>query len=194
MMDRRALMMNPATKYTASFMVILALVGCQTAPEQKPHIAKATESPKSPTIPTPDGVKITPYHHPDIKREKIPVLIPQQKVQTATFDDGQNIPAFKLLIQQTQLAFQKGQWDDAERAAINAQRIAPQSAETFLYLARIANQKKQYANAESLARRGLSFTQSTTQKKMFWNVILQSAQQSQKAQTVAEALRQLQSL
>lgn len=188
-------MINRYTKYAVSLAVILALVGCQTTPQQKAKTSKPVEKPKTThTVPTPDGVKITPYDHPEIKREKVPVVIPQQKAKSQKLDDGQSIPAYKNLMQQTQLAFQKGQWDAAERSALQAQRLAPQSAETFLYLARIANQKKQYANAESLARRGLAFAQGSTQKKMFWNVILQSGQQLKSQQTVAEALRQLQSL
>lgn len=189
-------MINRYTKYIVGLTVMMTLAGCQTAPQYKSKVTKPVEKPKTskPSVPTPDGVKITPYDHPEIKRQKIPVVIPQQKTSTQSLDDGQGNPAFKNLMQQTQVAFQKGQWDVAERSALNAQRIAPQSAETFLYLSRIANQKKQYANAESLARRGLGFAQSTTQKKMFWNVILQSGQQLKKQQTVAEALRQLQSL
>ena len=64
----------------------------------------------------------------------------------------------------------------------------------FSYLAQIANQKKQYANAESLARRGLSYAQSPSQKKTFWNVILQAAQQLKNQQSIAEAQKQLQRL
>ena len=189
-------MINRYTKYIISLTVMMTLVGCQTTPQYKSKVTKPVEKPKTskPSVPTPDGVKITPYDHPEIKREKIPVVVPQQKVKSQKLDDGQNIPAFKNLMQQTQVSFQKGQWDAAERSALQAQRLAPQSAETFLYLARIANQKKQYANAESLARRGLGFAQSSAQKKMFWNVILQSGQQLKNQQTVAEALRQLQSL
>ncbi len=176
----------------------LAMTACQTVTEQSNHPKKAIEkppiTPEKKGVPTPDGVKITPYERPEIKREQFPVVVPQQKTQKQTFDDGQNIPAYKELLLQTQVAFQKGQWDEAERFALHAQRIAPQSADVFSYLARISNQKKQYANAESLARRGLSYAQSTTQKKLFWNVILQSAQQQKKQQTIAEALRHLQSL
>ena len=184
--------------YVTTLLTMSVVTGCQTVPEQKKHpqkpIDKQQTTPHKQGVPTPDGVKITPYERPEIKREQAPVIVPQQKVQKQSFDDGQNIPAVRQLLQQTQTAFQKGQWDEAERFALNAQRLAPQSADVFSYLARIANQKKQYANAESLARRGLSYAQSTTQKKVFWNVILQSAQQQKKQQTIAEALRHLQSL
>lgn len=186
-----------------SFTSFMFLSGCETTPVQSTQGIKKTTPqpthPKAQTVPTPDGIKITPYDHPEIKREKVPVVVePKQLNNTQStiqkFEDGANIPAFQQLLQQTQIAFQKGQWDQAERYALNAQRIAPQSAETFLYLARIANQKKQFANAESLSRRGLSYAQSTTQKKAFWNIILQTGQRLKNQQTIAEALRHLQSL
>ncbi|BCX74699.1 MAG: tetratricopeptide repeat protein [Pseudomonadota bacterium] len=187
------------TTYLISLMGILALAGCQTTPQHTKPPTKPVEKPDTSqqknNVPTPDGVKITPYERPEIKREKVPtVIVPQQKAQTQKFEDGQSIPAFKQLMQQAQTAYQKQQWDEAERFALNAQRLAPQSAEVFSYLARIAQQKKQYANAESLARRGLSYAQTTAQKKVFWNTILQSAQQLKNQKTVAEASKQLQSL
>lgn len=194
-------MMNRYVTKTAYFMSLigmLALAGCQTAPQRTTPPVKPVEKPNTAQqnkVPTPDGVKITPYDRPEIKREKVPtVIVPQQKAQTQKFEDGQNIPAFKQLMQQAQTAYQKQQWDEAERFALHAQRLAPQSAEVFSYLARIAQQKKQYANAESLARRGLSYAQTTAQKKVFWNTILQSAQQLKNQKTVAEASKQLQSL
>ena len=185
--------------YILSLSGLLTLAGCQTTPQQNSKPSKSVEKPKSEQpdhrVATPDGVKITPYERPEIKREKVPVVIaPQSKPQTQKFEDGENIPAFKQLIQQTQTAYQKGQWDEAERYAIHAQRLAPQSAQVFSYLAQIANQKKQYANAESLARRGLSYAQSPSQKKTFWNVILQAAQQLKSQQSIAEAQKQLQRL
>jgi len=175
---------------------MVMLVGCQVQTPKTPQPPKAVDKPiPPPKTSTPDGVKITPYDRPEIKREQFPVVIPTpQSSPTPKFEDGQNIPAFKQLMLQAQTAFQKGQWDEAERYTMNAQRLAPQSADVFSNLARIANQKKQYANAESLARRGLSYAQNNTQKKLFWNIILQSAQQLKNQQTVAEALRQLQRL
>lgn len=186
-------MINHTVKYVVSLGTIFALVGCQMTTQPQPKVTPPTPKieTKKPAENTPDGVKITPYDRPEIKREHIPVIIPQQKVQTQVLDDGQNNPAFKQLMQQTQLAFQKGQFDEAEKSALHAQRLAPQSADTFLYLARIAHQKKQYANAESLSRRGLTFAQSATQQKAFWNVILLAGQQQKNQQTVAEALRHL---
>ena len=56
---------------------------------------------------------------------------------------------------------------EAERYALQAQRLAPQAAETYLFLALTANHKQQYSNAESLARRGLSFAQSQAMKNSF---------------------------
>ncbi|MEK7741241.1 MAG: tetratricopeptide repeat protein, partial [Pseudomonadota bacterium] len=95
--------------YILSLSGILTLTGCQTTPQQNSKPSKSVEKPKSEQpdhrVATPDGVKITPYERPEIKREKVPVVIaPQSKPQTQKFEDGENIPAFKQLIQQTQTA------------------------------------------------------------------------------------------
>ena len=47
---------------------------------------------------------------------------------------------------QTQTAYKQGQWSQAGYA-LQAQRLAPQSAETFLYLSMIANRQNKPANA-----------------------------------------------
>jgi len=190
-------MLNRYTYYLLSIITIINLVGCQTTSPPKPSVKKPIEKLEThkPDLPKHDGIKIIPYDRPEIKREHLPVIVPEHpKAPSSTLDDGANVPAVKQLLQQTQTLFQKGQWDQAEHTALHAQRLAPQSAETFLYLARIANQKQQYANAESLSRRGLAFAQSTSQKKLFWNVILQSAQQQKNQKTVAEALSHLKDL
>lgn len=70
---------------------------------------------------------------------------------------------FKTLMQ-NRAGLQNQQWSEAERYALQAQRLAPQAAETYLFLALTANHKQQYSNAESLARRGLSFAQSQAMK------------------------------
>lgn len=176
---------------------VIGFVGCASLPsgqnEQKPTV-KQPESPAQNTVKTPDGVKITPYDRPEIKRKPLRVVVPEQKPKQQNFNDGRSLPAFKSLIQQTQRAYAQKQWDEAERFALQAQRLAPQAAETFMYLALVANQKGQYASAESLARRGLSYAQSTAMKKQLWNAILVAGQKQNQAQTVQAAQRALASL
>ena len=176
-------------------LAMLAFVGCSTLPlqkEQKTTPAKPAEPVKK-TVETPDGVKITPYEQEEIKRKQIRVVVPEQTTKQQ-FNDGRSLPAFKNLIQQTQTAYAQQKWDDAERFALQAQRLAPQAAETFMYLALVANQKGQYRSAESLARRGLSYAQTTPMKKQLWQAILVAGQKQNNAQTVQQAQQALKSL
>ena len=169
---------------------IMALVGCQSTPPLTPQPKNdQTKAESTKTTSTPDGIKITPYDRPEIQRETI--VIPTQKTAPQKFDDGRQLPAFKVLMQQIQNAFKQGQWDAAEQAAMQAQRLAPQSAETYMYLAMISNHKNQARNAESLARRGLSYAQSNTMKRQLWQIILKSAQSQGNAKTITEAQTQI---
>ena len=173
----------------------IALVGCQSTSLQKP--TQPQNLPKTESLPqvnTPEGIKITPYDRPEIKREQLQVVIPPQQQTQQKVDDGRALPAFKQLMQQTQTAFKQGKWKQAEQAAMHAQRLAPQSAETYMYLAMISNQQNQAANAESLARRGLSYAQSTSMKRQLWQIILKSAQSQKHTQTIQEAQMRIQAL
>ena len=172
---------------------IIALSGCQSlpAPETK-EPTKLVPSEKK-EIKTPSGVVITPYEREEIQRKKMQVVVPQQR-STQQFDDGRKLPAFKKLMQQTQLAYKQGQWNQAEATALQAQRLAPQSTETFLYLALVANKKNQPSNAQALAQRGLSYAQSKAMKKQLWLVILKAAQQQKEQKTIQQAQKALKSL
>lgn len=173
----------------------ISLVGCQSTSVQKP--TQTQNLPKTESVPqvkTPEGIKITPYERPEIKREQLQVVIPPQQQTQQKFDDGRQLPAFKQLMQQTQIAFKQGKWNEAEQAAMHAQRLAPQSAETYMYLAMISNHKNQASNAESLARRGLSYAQTNTMKRQLWQIILKSAQLQKNAKTIQEAQARIQAL
>ncbi|TCM67330.1 hypothetical protein EC844_109102 [Acinetobacter calcoaceticus] len=182
--------------------VVLSLVGCQLFPtpsssdhqEKKPLPSSEKASDQSNAAKTPDSIKIIPYDRDEIKRHPLEVKVPLQQAQSQKFDDGQQLPAYKQLMQQAQKAYSQGQWAQAEQSAMQAQRLAPQSAETFLYLAMVANQTNQAKNAESLARRGLSYAQSNNTKKQLWQAILKSGQQQNAAHTVQEASLQLSKL
>ncbi|MDM1247848.1 tetratricopeptide repeat protein [Acinetobacter sp. R933-2] len=182
-------------KFLGILTLFLGLAACQSTPIQSGS-GKKPEPPvtQKPHVETPDGVKIIPYERPEIKREPMQVIVPEQKANVQKFDDGRNIPAFNQLIQKTQTAFRQTKWDEAEKYALQAQRLAPQSAETYLWLAMIANHKKQARNADALARRGLSFAQSNAMRKQLWNTILQAAQQQRDSKTIAEAQAQLKGL
>lgn len=182
-------------KQSLFFLVMVTLVGCQSLPQnstsQSQQGSKKTDSDSR----HPDGIKITPYDQPEIKRESMNVIIPpQQKKNQQTFDDGRNLPAFKKLIQQTQTAYRAGKWTEAEQTALQAQRIAPQSAETYMYLALIANNTNQAKKADSLARRGLSFAQSGAMKRQLWQIVLKAAQTTKDTTSIKEAQTQIKAL
>lgn len=183
-------------KYLAVLTIVLAMAGCESNPIQTGSGKKPEPVPQNPKpkVETPDGVKIIPYDRPEIKRESMQVIVPEQKALPQQFDDGHNIPAFNQLIKKTETAFRASQWDQAESFALQAQRLAPQSAETYLWLALIANHKNQTKNAESLAKRGLSFAQSDAMRKQLWSAILKSAQQQQNAKAIAEAQAKIKAL
>ena len=176
-------------------LTMVSFVGCTTlpTPEESQKTPQKPAEPVKKTVETPDGVKITPYEQEEIQRKPLRVIVPEQKAKQQ-FNDGRSLPAFKNLIQQTQVAYSQKKWDDAERFALQAQRLAPQAAETFMYLALVANQKGQYSAAESLARRGLSYAQSNPMKKQLWQAILVAGQKQNHAQTVQQAQQALKSL
>lgn len=172
--------------------ITVALAACQMTPptSQSPTKASEKNQEQQKGISTPDGIKITPYDRPEIQREKI--ILPTQQSQQR-FDDGRNLPAYQQLIKNTHNAFKQAKWDEAEKNALNAQRLAPQSPEAFMYLAMIANHKNQAKNAESLARRGLSYAQTDAMKRQLWTVILKSGQLQKKPQLIQEAQNKLKS-
>ncbi len=167
-------------------LALLGVAGCQTAPLPQPEEQKLAPRPVPEVQATPSGVKITPYEPEEIKRQKMQIVVPEQKVQQQ-FKDGRELPAFRKMMLQTQTAYKQGQWSQAESYALQAQRLAPQSAETFLYLSMIANRQNKPANAEALARRGLSYAQSNPMKKQLWLNILKAAQSQKNSKSIQEA-------
>lgn len=179
-------------QFSVITLTAILLAACQMAPPHTQSPAKSSEKTQEQqkSVTTPDGIKITPYDRPEIQREKI--VIPTQQSQQR-FDDGRNLPAYQQLIKNTHHAFKQAKWDEAEKNALNAQRLAPQSSEAFMYLAMIANHKNQAKNAESLARRGLSYAQTDAMKRQLWMVILKSGQLQKKPQLIQEAQIKLKS-
>lgn len=180
-------------KHGLIILSLIALAGCQNlpAPESKQPPKPAQTEKRD--IKTPAGVVITPYEREEIQRKKMQVIVPEQQSKQQ-FDDGRQLPVFQKLMQKTQLAYKQGQWNEAEAAALQVQRLAPQSAETFLYLALIANKKNRPANAQALAQRGLSYAQTNAMKKQLWQVILKAAQQQKDQKTIQQAQKALQGL
>lgn len=172
-----------------SGLLILGLVGCQTISEPEQPLTPAKPAQEQPKVATPDGVVIRPYDRPEIKRQKI--ILPEQKPQPQKFNDGRNLPAFKKLMQQTQQAYSKQQFAQAETTVLQAQRLAPQAPETYLYLGMIANRTNQPARADAFALRGLSYAQSKAMKKQLWQVRLKAAQQQKNSTAIQQARQAL---
>lgn len=181
-------MTSPHFKFTLlALCFTFGLAACQSTPtpEKKPS---PTVTKNKPQHETPEGIKVTPYERPEIIREKAPeISIPQSKAPTQRFDDGQDTPAVKHLVQATKTAFQNGQWAEAEKYALHMQRLAPQSYESYYWLAEIALKQNKATNAESLARRGLSYAQTSQAKKQLWQVLLRSGQTQKKQVLIQEA-------
>lgn len=175
------------------FSLLVGLAGCNTTKQPPPSQPQPQVKPQpAKPIETPNGVIITPYEQEEIKRKNMRVIVPERKNTLPAPESSP--PAFQQLMLKTQQAYQAEKWAEAEQYALQAQRISPQAAETYLYLALIANQKQQYANAEALANRGLSFARTHALKKQLWMVILKSGQARQLPSTIHRAqaaLRQL---
>lgn len=180
-------------KYGLIALSLIGLVGCQSLPAPEGKQPPKPVPAEKPDIKTPSGVVITPYEREEIQRKKMQVIIPEQHSKQQ-FEDGRQLPAFQKLMQKTQLAYKQGKWNEAEAAALQAQRLAPQSAETFLYLALIAHKNNQPANAKALAQRGLSYAQTKPMKKQLWQVILKAAQQQKDQKTIQQAQKALKTL
>lgn len=191
--------------YSVIFASTLLFLGCQTTPKTKVKPIEKPTPPSSENSQPPSKVIITPYPESNIRQESQPlpllavqvppppprVILPEQTAAannaTKTLKDGQGIAAYEKLMQDYLQSLQKNDLSGAENLLIQAQRIAPQSADVYRELARVANIKKQGANAEALARKGLTFAQNNVQRKQLWQQILHSAQLRNNAALIQQA-------
>lgn len=153
----------------------LTLSACNTPPkmpEPSSNTVPKTAEP-TPVGPRTEGsVTITPYPDHGIKRKPIQVEPPStQTPKVETEEKVEKAPAYHELIARTKDAYVKQQWDEAEKYALQTQRISPQSPENYYYLSRIATHKKNYSSAEAFARRGLSYAKTAQMKKLLWSSI-----------------------
>lgn len=169
-----------------SFTLMLGLVACNNVPVQAPPTQPV--KPKPAALPQPSsGVKITPYQQAVIGRKNL------LSMQNGTANE-QDSAVFGQLMQSTVAAYNARRWADAERFALQAQRISPRAAETYLYLGLVAKQEGQLRNSSNLARQGLSYAQSDALHKQLWLLILQNAQQQKDQAIVKQAQLALRSL
>lgn len=116
-----------------------------------------------------------------------PSLPPQPTVQNRTRRDGHNMPAVTHLISQAKIMMDQGHLEVAEQQLTRAQRMAPDNTAVYAYLSNIALQRKNGAQAEAMARRGLLVASNTAQQKAFWQLILLAAQQQGSSRSENEA-------
>ena len=168
----------------------LAFTACQTTPVIHTESVKpqATIEP----LPPPSRVQVSPYPESGIERQSQPlpsttptvvkkpqaVIIPPSTIPktTTTLKDGRGIPAYEKLMQDYIQRLKQNNLVEAEKLLLQAQRIAPQSADVYRELSRLANLRKQASNAEAFAQKGLTFAQTKVQQRQLWEQILQSAQ------------------
>ncbi|ENV47741.1 hypothetical protein P255_01795 [Acinetobacter brisouii CIP 110357] len=182
-------------KLISSCVLSLSLIGCSqlTQQSQSKHQQSTppTEKKTTPHSHT-NGVQITPYQVPEIKREAIPVKNHSAPPQPAATPDGSEKPVFRQLIQQARQALQQNHLTQAEHFALQAQRISPQAAQSYVILAQIAQKQRNYNHAEALLQRGLSLANDNATKKQLWLIRLQIAQTQHNPNAIQQAKRALQ--
>ncbi len=184
-------------------IVALMLVGCQApTPGNKPVLTTVITTRPADNTPAPSKdssakrTALPDYAEPSIKTKTLPnIITPPKTVQPkVTLRDGNNIPAFGMLLNKAKEQMQANQLNAAEQTLIQAQRMAPQSATVYAYLSEIAIKKRQGANAEAMARKGLMLSGSPKQQHAFWQLILISAGLQNNAALAAQAKSQMQQL
>lgn len=185
------------------------LAACQSAPvkpsKTKPN-TKATQAKPavSSTSTTDRGARRIPLPEaglPAIQSTPLPSNNPNQVMPgykpaqpNFALRDGSNIPAFRALISRAQQQLQANQLNEAEQTLIQAQRMAPQSTIVYAYLSEIAIKKRQGANAEAMARKGLLLASNPRQQSGFWQLILAAAQIQNNSILAAQAREKIQQL
>ena len=114
----------------------------------------------------------------------------QQQSHAATSDNS-HLPAVKGLIQAGISQLKSGQLSAAETSFTRAQRLAPQSSAVYFYLSQVALEKNQPRKAEAMARRGLSVTKDTGNRRALWQLILRSGQLQNNTRVIKEAQQAL---
>ena len=114
----------------------------------------------------------------------------QQRSQQSTTNNS-NLPAFRNLMNVGTEQLKAGNINAAENSFTRAQRLAPKSSAIYFYLAQVALKKNQPRKAEAMARRGLTFAQDSSRRRVLWQIILQSGQAQGNARVIKEAKQAL---
>lgn len=178
----------------------LGFVGCQSQIIQPPVSTQPKVTLPEKTEPE-SKVTVTPYPDSGIKKESQPLPNTPHRIQIPTSStvvqpirqlrDGRGVAAYAKAMQDYTTALRQNRLNDAEGLLLQAQRMAPQSADVYRELARLSNLRKQATNAEAFARKGLTFAQTNLQKKQLWQQILQSAELQKSARLMQQAQREI---
>ena len=155
--------------------------------EQTPDIIPHTGITTPPARNTQPAPPIPPSHNELLERAR---QHSQQQSRTATSDNN-HLPAVQSLIQTGISHLKSGQLSAAETSFTQAQRLAPQSSAVYFYLSQVALEKNQPRKAEAMARRGLSVTRDTGNRRALWQLILRSGQLQNNARVIKEAQQAL---
>ena len=177
--------------------IAIVFVGCQSTPIGNPASTPKEEKKAEEKSDKSDSkVVVTPFPDNGIRRESQPLpprlILPENQNNHKKLKDGKGVPAYQNLMQSYLKNLRQNNLSDAESNLLQAQRMAPQSAEVYRELARLANLRKQGSNAEALARKGLSFAQNNTMRKQLWEQILQSAKLRNNTNLTRQATQMMQ--
>ena len=146
---------------------------------------------QAPTVPSRHDDKIPPPIPPSYNELLERARQKSQPPSRATTSNNSSLPAFQKLMQTGMRQLQAGDLTAAESSFTRAQRLAPQSAAVYFYLAQVALKKNQPRKAEAMARRGLSFSTDTSHRRALWQLILRSGQLQNNARVIKEAQQAL---
>ena len=180
---------NPSSTHIPSSEVTVAAPVQQT-PSSSPDVMP--EKIALPTVkphPTRSSASTSSQAKPNLSRIILPASA--RMVSAPIYKDGRNVPAYRQLMRDYIAYLRKNDLVHAEMALLHAQRLAPQSADVYRELARLANLKKQSMRAEVFARKGLMFAVNTVQKRQLWKQILSSAQLRLDTQLIKRAKSEL---
>lgn len=119
---------------------------------------------------------------------------PTFETKPAVTSSGDNLPAFRSLIQKGIDALKAGKLTEAESSFTRAQRLAPKSSAVYFYLGQVAIKKNQPRKAEAMARRGLVVAQDASRRRALWQLILQSGRMQNNSKVINEASAALRNL
>ena len=174
---------NDVEYYPAEPYVIPKL---EQTPDIIPHTG-ITKPPARNTHPLPSTQPMPPSHNELLERARQH----SQQQSRAASSDNNHLPAVQSLIQTGISQLKSGQLSAAETSFTQAQRLAPQSSAVYFYLSQVALEKNQPRKAEAMARRGLSVTRDTGNRRALWQIVLRSGQLQNNARVIKEAQQAL---